>query len=128
MLNDMGGVKWSTDQSAPDVPSMMLTNGRVYHMKGSTNILHCLDAETGDEVFASRLPGIQGVYASIVAANGKVIVIGRDGAAVVLDDSDEFNVLAENSLEDRIDATPALVGKQLFLRGKKYLYCIEDGS
>ncbi|MCP4081102.1 MAG: PQQ-binding-like beta-propeller repeat protein [Planctomycetaceae bacterium] len=127
-LNDNGGIKWSTDTAAPDVPSMMASAGRVYHMKGSTNILYCLDANTGDEIFSKRLPGIRGVYASIVAADGKVIIVGRDGNAVVLQDSDRFQVLAENQLDDAIDATPALAGKQMFLRGKKYLYCLENGS
>ncbi len=127
-LNATQGVQWSSDEAAPDVPSMLLSRGRIYFMKGSSNILNCLDAETGEKIFTSRLPGIQGVYASPVAANGKIIVVGREGTAVVLDDNDEFRVLAENTLDDRIDATPALAGNQMFLRGKKYLYCIENGS
>ena len=28
--------------------------------------------------------------------------------------------------DDRIDASPALAGNQLFLRGQKFLYCIAD--
>jgi outer membrane protein assembly factor BamB len=40
--------------------------------------------------------------------------------------SDKFEVLATNQLDESIDATPALVGKQLFLRGEKFLYCIEE--
>jgi len=35
-------------------------------------------------------------------------------------------VLSVNRLADAIDASPAVVGKQLFLRGAKHLYCIED--
>jgi len=34
-------------------------------------------------------------------------------------------VLAVNKLNDPIDASPVAVGKQLFLRGEKYLYCVE---
>ena len=121
------GVAWTSQQAAPDVPSMMLSSGRVYFVNGSKNVLNCLDAETGKPVFGqARLPGISGVYASLVGAGGKVIVVGRDGSAVVLEDSDSFKVLSENKLDDAIDATPALAGNQLFLRGKKFLYCIED--
>jgi len=127
-LNDTEGVVWSTDAAAPDVPSMMLSEGRVYHMKGSTNILHCLNASTGELLFAKRLPGIRGVYASLVAAAGKIFILGRDGNAVVLKDSDEFELLAENQLDDLFDATPALAGEQLILRGKQHLYCIENAS
>lgn len=34
--------------------------------------------------------------------------------------------VAENTLDDRFDASPALVGNQLFLRGRKNLYCVAD--
>ena len=37
----------------------------------------------------------------------------------------ELEVLATNTLDDGFDASPAIVGKQLFLRGKKNLYCLE---
>jgi hypothetical protein len=33
-------------------------------------------------------------------------------------------VLAENTLDDGFDASPALVDNQIFLRGYKFLYCI----
>jgi hypothetical protein len=33
-------------------------------------------------------------------------------------------VLAENTLEDGFDASPALVGNEIFLRGYRYLYRI----
>ena len=29
-------------------------------------------------------------------------------------------------LEDRIDASPAIVSRQLFLRGHEYLYCLAE--
>jgi hypothetical protein len=34
-------------------------------------------------------------------------------------------VLATNKLDDAFDATPAIAGKQMFLRGEKHLYCIQ---
>ena len=38
----------------------------------------------------------------------------------------KLEVLATNRLSDAIDASPAIAGKQLFLRGHRYLYCIEE--
>ena len=49
----------------------------------------------------------------------------RDGMALVLKQADQLEVLATNRLDDPIDASPAIAGKQLFLRGEKYLYCIQ---
>ncbi len=70
------------------------------------------------------MEGLRGVYASPVGAAGRVYLLGRDGGAVVLKKGDKAEVLAVNKLEDRFDASPAAVGNQLFLRGKKHLYCI----
>jgi len=35
-----------------------------------------------------------------------------------------YEVLAENTLDDGFDASAALAGNELFLRGYKYLYAI----
>jgi len=37
----------------------------------------------------------------------------------------KFDLVATNTLDDRFDASPAVVGDQLFLRGHRFLYCIE---
>jgi hypothetical protein len=49
---------------------------------------------------------------------------GRDGKTAVIKRSEEFELLAVNTLDDEIDASPAVVGDELFLKGKNYLYCI----
>jgi hypothetical protein len=69
---------------------------------------------------------LSGIYASPVGADGRVYVTGRAGTTLVLERASELNVLATNELDDRIDASPALAGNQLFLRGKTYLYCIAE--
>jgi outer membrane protein assembly factor BamB len=43
---------------------------------------------------------------------------------VVLRHSPTYEVLAENVLDDGFDASPALVDRELFLRGYERLYCI----
>ena len=49
------------------------------------------------------------------------VVVLRAGAGRV-----PLEVLASNALDDRIDASPAVAGKELFLRGQQYLYCIAE--
>ena len=65
------------------------------------------------------------MYASPAGAAGRIYFVGRDGTTLVLKQGDELEVLATNRLGDPIDASPAIAGKQLFLRGEQYLYCIE---
>jgi outer membrane protein assembly factor BamB len=64
-------------------------------------------------------------YASPIVAAGRIYFVDQKGVALVLRQSDKFEVLATNVLDDLIDASPAAVGRQLFLRGEKHLYCIE---
>ena len=35
-----------------------------------------------------------------------------------------FEVLARNTLDDGFDASPALVDKEIYMRGHQFLYCI----
>jgi hypothetical protein len=42
----------------------------------------------------------------------------------VIRNSPTFEVLAKNTLDDGFDASPALVDKEIYLRGYQHLYCI----
>ncbi|MCZ6649285.1 MAG: PQQ-binding-like beta-propeller repeat protein [Acidobacteria bacterium] len=128
-LDGPPGVTWTYPQDTPYVPSLLLAQGRLYFLKGNTGILTCLDAASGRELFSrQRLPEIDSVYASPVAAGGRVYVTGRHGTTVVLEAGDTYEVLAVNHLDDGFDASAALVGDELYLRGRKYLYCLAAGT
>jgi outer membrane protein assembly factor BamB len=72
----------------------------------------------------TRLEGVRDIYASPVAAKGRVYFIGREGVALVIKDQPTLETISTNQLDDGFDASPAIVGRDLFLRGKKHLYCI----
>ena len=94
-------------------------------MSGNNPVLSCFHAKTGKELFTEqRLEGPSGFYASIVSARGRVYLAGRNGTTVVIKDADTFEVLATNKLEEKFEASPAIVGNDLFLRGHEHLYCI----
>jgi len=110
------------------VPSPLLYGNRLYLYSGNSAILSCFDAKTGKPVIETeRIDDLEGVYASPIGAGGRVYLVGRNGTTVVikhLEKSDKVEVLATNQLDERFDASPAAVGKDLFLRGQQYLYCI----
>jgi outer membrane protein assembly factor BamB len=119
-------VVWQHNRGTPYVPSPVLTGDRLYFTQGNEALLTCLDIKSGKAVMdRERLPGLSSIYASPVGAAGRIYITGRDGTTLVLKQSDKLEVLATNPLDDAIDASPAAVGKQLFLRGQKYLHCIE---
>lgn len=126
-LTDSDAIAWSYDSKTPYVPSPLLYQGRLYFFSQNTGILSCLRARTGEVLIdAERLPGLSGVYASPVAAAGRIYVIGRNGEGLVLKASDTLEILASNRLDDRFDASPVLVDSEMFLRGHRYLYCLAE--
>jgi outer membrane protein assembly factor BamB len=124
-LEGTDAIMWSLDKGTPYVPSPLLYNDRLYFLADNNAVLSCVDAKTGKVLIdAKRIEGMRGVFASPVGAGGRIYVVGKDGTAVVLKQSDTLEVLATNRLEDKFDASPAVVGKELFLRGHEYLYCL----
>ena len=61
-----------------------------------------------------------------MAAKDRVYVLSRDGKCVVLKKVPKLEILATNKLDDKTDASIALAGKDLFIRGKQNLYCIAE--
>ncbi len=119
---------WSYDKDTPYVPSPLLYRGGLYFLKSNSGILTQLDAATGAPRYSERLEGVPNVYASPVAADGRVYVVGRDGGAVVLAAGPQFKVLATNTLDERFDASPAIVEDSIYLRGARYLYRIAEAG
>jgi len=125
-LTGSDAIVWRLDRDTPYVPSPLLSANRLYFFKSNNGILSCLDVETGKPHFsAERIEGLQSVYASPVAAAGRVYLVARDGTTVVIKDADKLEILATNRLDDPIDASPAISGNQLFLRSRQNLYCVE---
>jgi outer membrane protein assembly factor BamB len=115
---------WSYDKDTPYVPSPLLVKGGLYFLKSNSGVLTVLDPATGAARYTERLEAVPNVYASPVAADGRVYVVGREGTTVVLADGPRLQVLATNRLDDAFDASPALVDRELYLRGAKHLYRI----
>jgi outer membrane protein assembly factor BamB len=119
---------WELNRGTPYVPSPALAGGRLWFTQTNDGIVSSVDVKTGKVVIdRARLPGVRSLYASPVAAAGRVYFVDRDGTAVVLRQAAEkVEVLAVNRLGEPVDASPAVAGKQLFLRGEKHLWCFEE--
>jgi len=122
-------IVWKYDQDTPYVPSPLLIDGRLFFNKLNNAILTVLDTETGKVVRGpERMQGLKSLYASPVSAAGRVYFTSREGTTVVYKLGDDLEVLSTNTVEDLVDASAALAGKQLLLRGKDVLYCFENGG
>jgi outer membrane protein assembly factor BamB len=121
-----GKETWKHGRGTPYVPSPLLAGGRLWFTSTNTSVLTILEARTGKVVLdRERLPNVSSFYASPVAAKGRVYFVGRDGTTLVVRQDAKAEPLAVNRLDDQTDASPALAGRQLFLRGHGHLYCLE---
>lgn len=124
-ITNTPAVVWTFARDTPYVPSPLLYDGLLYFLKGNTGVLSVFDAKSGKPHYQlQRIEGVPNVFASPVAADGKVIILGKDGSAAVLKHGPSYEVLATNKLDDRFDASPALVDGEIYLRGYRYLYCV----
>ena len=118
-------VAWRLNRSTPYVSSPLLYDDTLYFLRHNQNILGRLEPATGKPRGEPlRLAGISDfIFASPVGAAGRICVSGRDGVTVVLRHDRENAALAVNRLDDTFSASPALVDRELYLRGERFLYC-----
>ncbi|HLJ11643.1 MAG TPA: PQQ-binding-like beta-propeller repeat protein [Planctomycetaceae bacterium] len=144
-------VLWRAKVGA-NVPTPVLYQGHLFGVS-DPGIAFCVDAQAGHVVYQERLKadeiavrpaafqqgrkrgrrgggGFDGglkLYASAVAADGKIFAVSRGHGVFVLAAKPALELLARNRLDSDngpFDATPALASGQIFLRSNEYLYCI----
>ncbi len=126
-ITDSDAIVWEYDRDTPYVPSPLLYGNTLYFLKRNNPILSCFNAKTGQAYYGpQRLEGLAEIYASPVGASNRVYLADRDGNTLVIKHGATFEVLAKNVLDDGFDASPAIVDQEIYLRGRKYLYCISS--
>lgn len=124
-LTGTDAIVWKLDKNTPYTPSLVLYKNLLYMLKSNNGILSCYDARDGKEYYSKqRLEGMGEAYASPVAAKDRIYFTGHKGTMYVIKHGSKFEVLAKNQLDDTFNASPAIVGNEIYLRGYKYLYCI----
>jgi outer membrane protein assembly factor BamB len=121
-------VVWKLNRLTPYVSSPLLYDDTLYFLRHNQNILNRLEPLTGKPRGEPlRLEGIGDfIFASPVGAAGRIYVTGRDGVTVVVRHDRENTTLAVNQLDDSFSATAAVAGRELFLRGEQFLYCLAE--
>ena len=100
---------------------------KLYFLKVNNGSLSCLDAKDGKEYYTNqRLEDVQEMFASPVGVKDRIYFTGANGTFHVIRHGTDFEVLAQNQLEDSFHASPVVIGNNLYLRGFRYLYCITE--
>jgi outer membrane protein assembly factor BamB len=116
-------VAWSYDGAVPHRSSPILVGDYVF-LVDDNGVAACVAAKTGEEVWRKRVGG--NFSASPICADGRIYFFDQEGKSTVIAASPEYEVIAENELEDGFMASPAVSGNSLILRTKTALYRIEQ--
>ncbi len=116
-------VAWKQTRGLPYVPSPLYYRGRVYLVKDG-GMVSSFDARTGRVAYQQeRLNALGNYYASPVAADDRIIVASLNGKVTVFAaGGDAPKILHQAEFGERIGATPALAGDQIYIRTPTSLY------
>jgi outer membrane protein assembly factor BamB len=110
-------------QNGPDVPSPV-TDGKYFYSVSDNGVAWCLDAKTGQEVYGRQRLKTGTYSSSPVLADGKIYITSEEVATTVYKAGPQFEILAENELNEYCLSSVAISNGQLFIRTASYLYCI----
>jgi outer membrane protein assembly factor BamB len=114
---------WISEKPGPQEPSPIYYRGLLYALMDN-GVLVCLDGKTGKEIYRHRLGGA--CNSSPIASNGRIYFSNNEGTTFVVKAGPKFELLAENTLGERITASPAVSGNELFYRTDSQVYCIRE--
>lgn len=123
-------VLW-TSRDTSYVATPVLKDKHLYWVDKS-GIAYCVNAETGERTYRTRVPGLQGgkgikLFASMVRVGDQLVAVSRNaGTFVWKADPAEFSLIARNVIEgddSDFNGTPAISDDQIFLRSNEFLYC-----
>lgn len=112
---------WNADAGVTYVPSPLYHAGSLFVVNDS-GIASCFDAESGKQIWQERL---QGAFSSSPVLVGDLILATSEtGVTSIFQASRTFKLVATNSLQEPVLATPAVCGGQIFMRTEQQLFCL----
>ncbi|HTT61317.1 MAG TPA: PQQ-binding-like beta-propeller repeat protein [Bryobacteraceae bacterium] len=109
--------------NGPDVPTPV-TDGQYFYSVNDRGIVWCLNARTGEEIWGGKRVRPATYSASPVLADGRLYIINEEGLTTVIKAGPQFEVLAENDLNDYTLSSPAISDGHILIRTAKFLYSI----
>ncbi|MEM6470538.1 MAG: PQQ-binding-like beta-propeller repeat protein [Planctomycetota bacterium] len=93
-------IAWRAEKANCHYVSPLVSDGRVYTVN-KVGVVHCLDAESGEKIYAKRAGGM--CWSTPIASEGSIYLFAKDGLTTVVKPGSEFEVIAECELWDRDD-------------------------
>ncbi|HEV8482214.1 MAG TPA: PQQ-binding-like beta-propeller repeat protein [Blastocatellia bacterium] len=115
-------VAWKLKRGVSNKPSILLVDDLIF-MINDTGIASCIEAKSGEVIWQKRIGGEYS--ASPVYAEGRVWLFSEDGKTSVIRSGRNFELLAENQLDEGFLSSPAIANNAFYLRTRTHLYRIE---
>lgn len=115
-------IAWRTSRMVSKMASPVLVDDLLY-MVSDDGMITCLEPETGKQVWQQRAGG--SYAASPIYGDGRIYFCNQQGKTTVLKPGRTCQILATNTLDTGLMASPAVDGRALYLRTRTHLYRIE---
>ena len=117
-------IAWSQNRGGVYIPSPLFYRGVLY-LNANNGRLSAYDSETGERLYRARIGGVGGSYASSpIAADGRLYFTSEEGETFVVRAGRDYELLARNSVDRIVMASPAASGGVLVIRAIDRLYGI----
>ena len=120
-------IAWSKKTGGSYLPSPLVYGDQLY-LINNNGILTAYEAKTGNRVYQQRVGVGSSFVSSPVAAAGKLYIASEQGDVFVVKAGAAYQLLAKNSVDEPVLATPALAGDLLIVRGAKHLFAIAESA
>ena len=117
-------VMWSHGKGTSYTPSALMYDDHLYFVRSNNGVLSCLNRKTGEVLYeGSGSPTF--ARSTLPRRRRRPRLRHRSRRRYgCLKHGAEYEEVATNELDDGFDASAAIVGDEIYLRGQKSLYCI----
>jgi outer membrane protein assembly factor BamB len=120
--------QWKSGRTPHRLGTGVVANGYVF-VFDRPGFVQCIDPATGESLWQERVRGNganSAIWGSAVSAGGNIYVVNQSGDTVIVKASNEFEIVAINSLGESTNTTPALSNGEIFIRTNERLWCVAD--
>jgi outer membrane protein assembly factor BamB len=115
-------LKWKVDKVPAGFSSPVIVGDYLYRLH-EPGVLHCWKLATGEQGYAQRLEGVQSAASPVVTPEGHIYCASA-GRSYVIQAGPKPKIVAVNNLDDGSQASPAVSGGRVLLKGRRFLFCI----
>ncbi len=115
-------LKWTLPQVPEGFSSPVIVGDNLYRL-ASPGVLKCWTLATGEPVFTERLEGVSTASSPIATPDGRIYCVSG-GKSHVVQAGNKLKVLAVNDLGEPSQASAAVAGGRIYIKGERSLFCV----